>query len=326
MIKNKVMGVIATVLLLCVSACGNSSAPKADEPSVKEEESVQYTLELAQKYLADGNYEEAIEVFTALIEVEPNNVDLYLGRAEAYTYVKKYQEASNDYTQVVSLDNTNEQAKIRKSVLEFVNGDRENGEKDLNEIIDAKKEASAEEKEQFYQDIISYLERLEIPVTSEENNDHYSAQVFEMPDGSHLILIKTADNDILTQIIEPGEEIPDLSVDNAFYFFDWTANYGWYDYNSGDWYDGDIIADFHEEGTVDIYAGDAKYTYPLIEGASYYAGYLLMGDSPTAENVETDHYVLYGDFDGNDGEHFWGVIIGETHAGNSNLFTPAFHE
>ncbi len=318
--KNKIMSVIATVVLLMISACGKS-VPKAEESSAKKEE---YTLEMAQKYLNDGNYEEAIEVFTALIEIEPNNTDLYMGRAEAYTYVKKYQEASDDYEQVVSLDDTNTEAKVKNSVLEYVTGDTENAEKDLKAVIDSKQEAS--EKEQIYKDVTEYLERLEIPVTAEENNDYYSAQVYEMPDGSRLVLIKTSDNEILIQTLEPGEEIPDISVDNALYFFDWTADYGWYDINSSDWYEGVITADFHEEGTVDIYAGDAEYTYPLIEGVGMYSGYLLMGDSPTAENAETDHYVLYGDFEGQDDQHFWGVIIGETHAGNSNLFSPTFHE
>lgn len=316
---KKIISIIAVTMMMLVTACSNSAA---GEPSIKKED---YTLEMAQKYMDDGNYEEAIEIYTALIEIEPNNTDLYMGRAEAYTNVKKYKEASDDYSQVVSLDSKNSEALMKKGVLEYVAGDAENGEKDLKEFSSLTKDSSDDEKEKAYQDVIAYLEKLEIPVSSEEKNDFYTAQVFEMPDGSHLILVKSLNNIFLVRTIAPGESIPDLSIDNAMYYFDWTAYYFWYDYNSGDVYDGEITVDFHEDGTADVYAGDAKYSYPVIKGAGVYDGYLLFGDSPTAENVETDHYVLYGDFEGQGGQHFWGVIIGETHAGNSNLFVPTFH-
>ncbi|MCD7804368.1 MAG: tetratricopeptide repeat protein [Oscillospiraceae bacterium] len=41
-------------------------------------------LNLGEKYLADSNYEEAIDYFNKLIEVEPTNERAYLGEAEAY--------------------------------------------------------------------------------------------------------------------------------------------------------------------------------------------------------------------------------------------------
>lgn len=41
-------------------------------------------LELAQNYLLEGNYEQAIVAYKDVIQIDPKNVDAYLGLAEAY--------------------------------------------------------------------------------------------------------------------------------------------------------------------------------------------------------------------------------------------------
>ena len=53
-------------------------------------------LDLGQKYLLDGNYEQAIIEFNKVIEIEPKNVDAYLGLAEAYV-------AAGDYDSAISV-------------------------------------------------------------------------------------------------------------------------------------------------------------------------------------------------------------------------------
>ena len=40
-------------------------------------------LDLGQKYLLDGDYEQAIVAFQKAIEIEPNNSELYIGLANA---------------------------------------------------------------------------------------------------------------------------------------------------------------------------------------------------------------------------------------------------
>ena len=45
---------------------------------------INHQLELAQRYLLEEDYEQAIAAFEIIIEIDPKNVDAYLGLAEAY--------------------------------------------------------------------------------------------------------------------------------------------------------------------------------------------------------------------------------------------------
>ena len=47
-------------------------------------ERVQEQLDLGQKYLTELNYTEAILAFTQVIEIDPESIPAYMGRAEAY--------------------------------------------------------------------------------------------------------------------------------------------------------------------------------------------------------------------------------------------------
>lgn len=50
-------------------------------------------LELAQRYLLEEDYEQAIAAFEIVIEIDPKNVDAYLGLAEAYVSTDKLEDA-----------------------------------------------------------------------------------------------------------------------------------------------------------------------------------------------------------------------------------------
>ena len=65
-------------------------------------ERVQEQLDLGQKYLTELNYSEAILVFTKAIEIDPENIPAYMGRATAYRGAERYDEARADYTTVIS--------------------------------------------------------------------------------------------------------------------------------------------------------------------------------------------------------------------------------
>ena len=70
--KRTLSLLLALFLLLGLAACGEK-APTWQE---------QY--DLGQKYLTEGNYEEAILAFTAAIEIDPKNPLAYVGRGDAY--------------------------------------------------------------------------------------------------------------------------------------------------------------------------------------------------------------------------------------------------
>ena len=60
-------------------------------------------MELGRKYLSETNYAEAIAAFTEAIRLNPNDIEAYIGRAQAYTALKKYDEANADYTAVIEM-------------------------------------------------------------------------------------------------------------------------------------------------------------------------------------------------------------------------------
>ena len=90
---------LALALTLGLTACGDSSAKWQEQ------------YDLGQKYLADGNYEEAILAFTAAIEIDPKRAPAYVGRGDAYLGRGSDEEsltaAFADFETALSLDDTN---------------------------------------------------------------------------------------------------------------------------------------------------------------------------------------------------------------------------
>lgn len=58
-------------------------------------------MELGRKYLTEMNYAEAIAAFTEAIKLNPDDIEAYMARAEAYAALEKYDEATSDYTAVI---------------------------------------------------------------------------------------------------------------------------------------------------------------------------------------------------------------------------------
>ncbi len=198
---KKIINIIVTAELLFTSACGTSMS------AVSAAEKEEYSLELAQRYIDDGNYEEAIEVYTALIEVEPNNTSLYMGRAEAYTHVEKYPEASEDFTQVISIDNTEAEAYAKRGVLSYVTGEEESGDNDLQEVVALTEDYAEEDKEELYEQVEKYVAIFDFIEEQTDYSGEYYAKIYEFPNGAHLVIVHDETYTFTVEYFAENEEI-----------------------------------------------------------------------------------------------------------------------
>ncbi len=117
--KKLVSLLLALVLLVSVSACGQPSTGRSEED---EGPTWQEQYDLGVRYLSDGNYKEAIIAFTAAIEIDPKQAPAYVGRGDAYSgvaqklsgqagdaelpaeAVSSYENAVADYLAALDLD------------------------------------------------------------------------------------------------------------------------------------------------------------------------------------------------------------------------------
>lgn len=85
--KRKLLQPVAAVLLavMLLTACASGASKAADK------------IELGQKYLTELNYTEAVASFTEAIRLDPDNIQAYMGRAEAYLALGEYEKALEDY-------------------------------------------------------------------------------------------------------------------------------------------------------------------------------------------------------------------------------------
>ena len=91
--KRAALRLTAVFLLAAMlfTACA-SGAPKAAD-----------YLELGQQYLTEMNYSEAVAQFTEAIRLDPNDIQAYLGRAQAYEAMGEYEKALADYEMAAQL-------------------------------------------------------------------------------------------------------------------------------------------------------------------------------------------------------------------------------
>ena len=110
-------------VLLLIAALFTACASKAARAQEK--------IELGQKYLTELNYTEAVASFTEAIELDPENIPAYMGRAEAYIGLKQYDDAKADYT--TAIEKTEEQP--------YTQAEAYIGRAEVNELTTANEDA-----------------------------------------------------------------------------------------------------------------------------------------------------------------------------------------
>lgn len=109
----------AFALMLAFSSC-QSTAGRLQEQ-----------LDLGQRYLQELNYTEAIAAYTEAIEIDPRQVEAYVGRADAYMGLyesggeEHLQLAQADYEEALRLDDQQVEIYLRLAALYIQQGETE---------------------------------------------------------------------------------------------------------------------------------------------------------------------------------------------------------
>ena len=269
-------------LLLAIALLFTSCKSKAE--SVKEQ------LDLGQRYLTELNYKEAILAFTKVIEISPENVSAYLGRAQAYKGAEQYNDAKIDYTAVIEKTENQPYTQAnayfsRGEVNEWI-GDNQAALEDyqsaleilrtivLEELVDVTEQMIEDLTERIYNAYVrlSAFIRQKVTVVPTSLNSDFDLSFFQGVDnvvinkdeeqGTSTIYVESLTNP--SNAIQIGEDslmfFPLINVDaedaNAYYYL-----YAYYEGETRE-FSGAPWPDFEE---LRIQIGDETYTFPIFE-------------------------------------------------------------
>ncbi|MDJ0697236.1 MAG: tetratricopeptide repeat protein [Mastigocoleus sp. MO_167.B18] len=83
------------------------------------------------EYLQAKKYSEAIQAFSEVIKIQPNNQYAYLGRGISYLALGKYQQAKTDFDQCIEFDYSLSYAYFFRGITNSALGNKENAIEDL---------------------------------------------------------------------------------------------------------------------------------------------------------------------------------------------------
>ena len=148
--KNALFSLLLLLAALAVlAACGSKAVTAADK------------IELGQKYLTELNYTEAVASFTEAIKLDPDNIQAYMGRAEAYKGLKQYSDAKTDYTTAIEkadeMPYTQAQAYAGRAEVCDLTEDTAGAESDYNAAIELLDQEDVGKKESIAEKLIREL-------------------------------------------------------------------------------------------------------------------------------------------------------------------------
>ncbi|NJR18724.1 MAG: tetratricopeptide repeat protein [Calothrix sp. CSU_2_0] len=104
----------------------------------------------AQKFIAQaeikfkkGDYQGAVTDFTQAINNQPQNIDAYIGRGNALSYLKDYQAAIQDYTKVINMPSESAIAYMNRAVVNCTLGEKKAANQDYKKAAKIYQELGA---------------------------------------------------------------------------------------------------------------------------------------------------------------------------------------
>jgi tetratricopeptide (TPR) repeat protein len=170
-------------------------------------------IERGQDLLAEGEFEDAVDAFTAALEEDARNVDALLGRAEAYASLGDSRRALADAERAIILDESSQAYYVRALAL-LVDGDFQGALDDLSTA--AQLDPENPDAYVLQADIYSALGETEQALAN------YDAAIEIDPDNADyyynrgLIYYNTGD---LEAALEDYNAAIEIDPDNADYYF-----------------------------------------------------------------------------------------------------------
>ena len=124
---------------------------------------VQEKIDLGQKYLTELNYTEAVASFTEAIQLDPDSIPAYMGRAEAYVGLEQYPEAKADYTTAIekAADQpyTQAQAYVGRAEVNELTEELQDAESDYEAAQELLEAEDVAEKKPVEDDVLTALKK-----------------------------------------------------------------------------------------------------------------------------------------------------------------------
>jgi tetratricopeptide (TPR) repeat protein len=90
-----------------------------------------------------ADYQGAVTDFSKAIKKQPQNIDAYIGRGNALSYLKDYQAAIQDYTQVINMPSESAIAYMNRAVVKCTLGEQKSANQDYQKAANIYKELGA---------------------------------------------------------------------------------------------------------------------------------------------------------------------------------------
>ncbi|MBF2063972.1 MAG: hypothetical protein IGS39_06035 [Calothrix sp. C42_A2020_038] len=99
------------------------------------EKRIEKLLTQAQSKFEQAAYKEAVGIYTATLQLDPQNVDAYIGRGNARSYLKDYQAAIADYTKAINISTNAAVAYMNRAVINCTLGSKQSAIQDYQRAV-----------------------------------------------------------------------------------------------------------------------------------------------------------------------------------------------
>lgn len=137
--KYKHVGQTALIWLLVFTAATLVIFARASNAK-----SVERLLTQAQTKFEQGAYQDSVKIYTAALNLDPQNIDAYIERGNAHSYLKDYQAAIADYTKAINISSQSAVAYMNRATINCALGKEQNAIQDYQRAVDIYKQLGRE--------------------------------------------------------------------------------------------------------------------------------------------------------------------------------------